>query len=274
MDIQALKLKNKGLVFAFCVGCFGSLFSCSDDKSKDEESQRQQALTTVREERMKATELAFEYEQFVNRMWRELYLLSDSLTDLQVNKEVRTPMNRKQRMASIEKHLRELEARLREAESNAAFNESDGQAIKELRTAIKRKDTIIRKLKKENNVLREVNNDLSGRLERKEAELRIKDQNLYEKERQLHLQKRASAGELEKTGDYLRRIVIRMGSYKGSGIYESYKASQIKMLETSINCYDQAYRIFPTQGIYNKMVRTRSGLERYRNTKDLTALDF
>lgn len=230
---------------------------------------------------MKATELAFEYEQFVNRMWRELNLLSDSLTELQINNEVRTPKNRKERMASIERNLRELEARLKEAENNVALNERDKLEIKELLDAIKRKNVTIKKLQKENSDLRDENSDLSRRLKEKEVELKekelelvIKDQNLNEKERQLYSQRRSSVGELEKMGDYLRKVVIAMGGYKGSGVYESYKATQIKLLEISIYCYKQANRIYPSQGLTNKIGRTQFGLERYRNTKDLSELDF
>ena len=134
--------------------------------------------------------------------------------------------------------------------------------------------TTIKKLKKENSDLRVENSDLSKRLEEKEVELVIKDRNLNEKERQLFSQRRSSAGELEKMGDYLRRVVIAMGAYKGSGVYESYKASQIKLLEISIYCYNQANRIYPSQGLTNKIRHTQFGLERYRDTKDLSELDF
>ena len=273
MDIQAFKLNSKAVTLVFCICFLGSLFSCSSEKSKDETPQDQPDLTAIRE-RMKATELAFEYEQFVNRMWRELNLLSDSLTDLQASGEVQTPKSRKEKMASIEKNLRKLETRLEEAESNVASNESGGQAIKELRDAIKRKNATIRKLKNENAVLRDKNTDLNSQLEGKETELRIKDQKLNEKERQLYSQRRSSAEELEKMGDYFRRIVINMGSYKGTGLRESYKATQIKLLETSIYCYEHANRIYPTQGLRNKIELTKYGMERYRNTKDLTGLDF
>ena len=282
MDIETLKLTGRFLALTFYVCCSAMLLSCSSDKGTEEHQQVQPDLAAIKE-RMKATELAYEYEQFVTKIWQELNLLSDSLTDLQANPEVKAPQRRKEKMASILRRLKELENRLREAESNNALSENDKQRINELREAIKRKDATIRNLKKENTDLRDKNTDLRGKnadLRDKNAnlgwQLEQKKQDLEDKERELFAQKRTTAIQLERLGDYFRRLVVSMGGKKGTGNYEAYKIGQIKMAETCLYCYEQANAISPTQNLRYKIERTQHGLNIYRKKKsnDLSGLDF
>ena len=275
MDIETLKLTRRSLALIIYVCCSVMLLSCSSEKGTEEHPQVQPDLTAIKE-RMKATELAYEYEQFVTKIWQELNFLSDSLADLQANPEVKAPQRRKEKMASIVRRLKELEDRLRKAESNNALTENDKQRINELRDAIKHKDATIRKLKNENTDLRDKNADLRDKNANLGWQLEQKKQALDNKERELFAQKRASAIQLERQGDYLRRLVVSMGGKKGTGNYEAYKEGQIKMVETSLYCYEQANTISPTQNLRNKIVRTQNGLELYRKKKsdDLSGLDF
>ena len=248
MDIKTFKLARKYLFFSACVFCIALFSSCSSEKRTEEQPQVQPDLTAIKE-RMKATELAYEYEQFVNKIWQELNLLSDSLSDLQSNSEIKVPQRRKEKMASIVKRLKELENRLMDAESNNTLSETDKQKIIELRKAIKRKDLTIKKLQNENMDLRGKNADLGRQLEQRELEL-------DKKERELSAHKKIRANELEELGDYLRKMVVSMGGKKGSGNYEAYKDGQIKMVEASLHCYEEANSIYPRQILRNKIERT------------------
>ena len=273
MDIQAFNLNSKVVFTVFYAWCLIGFSSCSSEEEKNGQPEVQLDLTAIRE-RMKVTELAYEYEQFVNKMWLELNVLSDEITEFSTGDELQAPVSRRQKMASIENKLRKLDVKLKEAEGKMATNEANLQAIRDLRDAIKRKDDAIAKLKKENRDLRDEIGVLMGQLETKRTQLELKNLELNEKERQLLFQKSSSARELEIMGDYLRKIVKAMGGYKGSGVYESYKAGQMKLLETSIYCYEQANKIYPAKVFRDKMQRTRIAMEKYSDSRDLSWLDF
>ena len=117
MDIQTLKYTCKVFAIVSCISCASAFISCTTDKAQEELPQALPDVTAIKE-RLKAMELAYEYEQFVNKMWQELNLLSDSLTDLRDTREVKSEQNRRTKMASIEKRLKELGNRLKEAEKN------------------------------------------------------------------------------------------------------------------------------------------------------------
>lgn len=273
MDIQALKSRSKAAALVCCL-CMGlSVASCTNDKGKEGQQAAQPDATAI-QERLKATELAYEYEQFVNRIWQELSLLSDSLEDLRANGEVSRIQNRRDRMASIERRLKELGSRLKKAEGNSDLSEGDKQRISELQNAISRKNATIQKLKKEITALRDDNAKLEATAQQKSLEIDRKNLALSMKEAETQALRKSNSREIEALGDFLRRIVAGMEGIKGSGTYAPLKECQLKMVESSISLYRKANELNPSQTLSDKISRTARALQVYRNSKDLSGLDF
>ena len=279
MDTKTIISLFKTVAFALCVMSSATIVSCSTD-NKEETNEDQTVDISAIEERRKAIELAYEYEQFVNKVWQDLKILSDDLTDLQVNKEV-SAQTKRTKMASIEKNLKNIENRLKEAEENQTLRDSDRQRIFELHEAIKHKNLVIQKLKKENKTLRDSNTSLQTQLQQTDKALENTSQELMRKKYELEIKKQelerlrlSNAREVEELGDFLRKIVTNMEGVNGSGTLAPLKAGQIKLLEGSLSCYKKAYVILPSLSRKEKIERTENGLNIYRNSKDLSGLVF
>lgn len=271
MEIQTSKSSLKLIGFLFCIS-FPLFISCKNINEKKEFD-----LNSI-EERQKAIELAYEYEQFVNKIWHDLDAISDSLTELQLNREGFTPPTRLSKMASIEQKLELLNAKLKDAEKNRKYNRIDKQKIHELRDAIAHKDMVIKDLTNQIVVLKSENTLLGNQL--KEANQSLEEQ--YNKlEVQLAEQKRLqnalllqTASNYENTGDVLRKAVFEIGGYKGNGILKDVKQAQLDMLDECLNCYNKAYNLVPTESLKNKIILTRRGVIEYQNSKSVEGLNF
>lgn len=270
MEIQTLK---SWLSF-FMLFCCVTFTSCTEiDKYK---KTAEQAV----KERREVIEQNFENEQFIVKMYQELNRLSDDMTELQVNREYPI-ISRKSKMASIENNLKNIENQLSEAKESGLIKNEDKQIIDDLRNAIKRKDRAIQQLKSQIENLQAENNSLFKELQKKNKDMQEKNQILMN---QLNEQRRmqdelayARAVRYEEMGDKLRLSVIKIGEFKGHGNMKDIKKAQLNMLEECLSCYKEAY--YNSYGSYRKsieekIVRTKSGKERYDKFDTLKGLNF
>lgn len=273
MEIQTLKLRNNSfLMFVFCCIAFTS---CSEkDKYKNT---AEQAI----EERRIIAEQNFENEQFINRIWQELNRLSDDMTELQVYREVYSVTNKKSKMASIEKSLKNIENQLLKAEESGVIKSKDKQIIDDLRNAIKHKDQTIRKLKSQIENLQAENSSLFNELQKKNIELQKKNQTLTNQlNEQMRMQNEITnsiVSRYENMGDALRLSVIRIGEYNGTGNLKQVKLAQLKILEECLSCYKEALKHSYGSHRYtieDKIRRTQIGINEYRYSKNLDYLRF